>query len=45
MEVSSGEKYEYKVPTIAISLAVSAKQYEKVVQEFKIQLNELGADG
>ena len=45
MEVSSSEKYEYKVLTIATSLAVSTKQYEKVAQEFEMQLNELGADG
>ena len=39
------KKYEYKVLTIATSLAVSTKQYEKVAQEFETQLNELGADG
>ncbi|MCI9213375.1 MAG: DUF4177 domain-containing protein [Ruminococcus sp.] len=31
--------------TIATSLAVSRKQYEKIAQEFEMQLNELGADG
>lgn len=30
MEVSSSEKYEYKVLTIATALAESAKQYEKI---------------
>ncbi|MGY3662347.1 MAG: DUF4177 domain-containing protein [Roseburia sp. 1XD42-69] len=39
------KKYKYKVLTIATSLAVSTKQYEKVAQEFETQLNELGADG
>ncbi len=39
------KKYEYKVITIATALAVSTKQYEKIAQEFEIQLNELGADG
>ena len=39
------KKYEYKVITIATSLALGTKQYEKIAQEFEIQLNELGADG
>ncbi len=39
------KKYEYKVVAIATSLAVSTKQYEKIAQEFEIQLNEFGADG
>ena len=38
-------EYEYKVITIATSLAMSTKQYEKIAQEFEMQLNELGADG
>lgn len=43
--VSSNKKYEYRIITIATSLAVSRKQYEKIAQEFEMQLNELGADG
>ena len=39
------KKYEYKVVTIATALAMSTKQYEKIAQEFEVQLNELGADG
>lgn len=39
------KKFEYKVLVIATSLTVSTKQYEKVSQEFEMQLNELGADG
>lgn len=39
------KKYEYKVITIATSLALGTKQYEKIAQEFEMQLNELGADG
>ncbi len=39
------KKYEYKVITIATSLTMSTKQYEKVAQEFEAQLNALGADG
>lgn len=39
------KKYEYKIITIATSLAVSTKGYEKIAQEFEVQLNELGADG
>lgn len=38
------KKYEYKVITLATTLAVSTKQYEKIAQEFQAQLNELGAD-
>jgi len=39
------KKYEYKVITLATTLAVSTKQYEKIAQEFQAQLNELGAGG
>lgn len=39
------KKYEYKVVTIATTLAMSTKQYEKNAKEFEAQLNELGADG
>ncbi len=39
------KKYEYKVTTIATTLSISTKQYEKVAQEFEERLNELGADG
>lgn len=39
------KKYEYKVITIATSLAMSTKQYEKIAQEFEAELNKLGADG
>ena len=35
------KKYEYKVITIATSLALGTKQYEKIAQEFEMQLNEL----
>ena len=39
------KKYEYKVITIATSLAMNAKQYEKTAREFESQLNKLGNDG
>ncbi len=39
------KKYEYKVITIATSIAVTTKQYEKTAQEFEMKLNELGSDG
>lgn len=39
------KKYEYKVITIATTIAMSTKQYEKIAQEFETQLNELGSDG
>lgn len=38
-------KYEYKVTTIATTLPITAKGYEKVIQEFETKLNELGAEG
>lgn len=37
MEISSNEKYEYKVLTIATSLAVTIKQCENLSQEFEAQ--------
>ncbi len=39
------KKYEYKVITIATSMAITPKQYEKTTQEFETKLNELGAEG
>ena len=39
------KKYEYKVITIATSMAITTKQYEKIAQEFEAKLNELGAEG
>lgn len=39
------KKYEYKVITIPTNLAINAKQYEKIAQEFETILNELGANG
>lgn len=39
------KKYEYKVITIATTLVMSTKQYEKTAQELQSQLNELGMEG
>lgn len=39
------KKYEYKVITIATSIPLGTKGYEKVAQEFEAQLNQLGAEG
>lgn len=39
------KKYEYKVLTIATSLAMSTRQFEKTAQEFELELNKLGAEG
>lgn len=39
------KKYEYKVITIATTLVMSTKQYEKTAQELQAQLNELGMEG
>lgn len=39
------KKYEYKVITIPINLAINTRQYEKIAQEFETKLNELGANG
>lgn len=39
------KKYEYKVITIATTMAMTTKQYEKTAQEYETKLNELGAEG
>ena len=39
------KKYEYKVITIATSMTMTTKQYEKTAQEFEAKLNELGCEG
>lgn len=39
------KKYEYKVISIATSMTITTKQYEKTAQEFEAKLNELGAEG
>ena len=39
------KKYEYKVITIATTLAMNTKQFEKTAQEIEAQLNKLGSDG
>lgn len=39
------KKYEYKVITIATTMVMSTKQYEKTAQELEAQLNELGMEG
>mgnify|MGYP001025538081 FL=1 len=39
------KKYEYKVTTIATTMSITAKGYEKVAQEFETKLNELGTEG
>ena len=39
------KKYEYKVITIATTMVMSKKQYEKTAQELEAQLNELGMEG
>ena len=39
------KQWEYKVVTIATNMVLTAKQYDKAVQEFEARLNELGADG
>jgi len=39
------KKYEYKVITIATTLPVSTKRYEKIAQDFERKLNELGVEG
>ena len=38
-------KYEYKVTTVATTMPITTKGYEKVIQEFDAKLNELGAEG
>ncbi len=44
-EVGTMRKYEYKVTTIATTMPITTKGYEKVAQEFETKLNELGAEG
>ena len=39
------KEYEYKVITIATSMTMTTKQYEKTAQEFEAKLNELGVEG
>ena len=39
------KKYEYKVISVATSLPVGVKGYEKVAREFEDSLNKLGAEG
>ncbi|MBE6038916.1 MAG: DUF4177 domain-containing protein [Anaerofustis stercorihominis] len=39
------KKYEYKVITIATSIPLGTKGYEKIAQEYETQLNLLGAEG
>ncbi len=39
------KKFEYKAVTIATSMSITTKHYEKIAQEFETRLNELGADG
>ena len=39
------KKFEYKVVTIATSIAIGTKGYEKVASEFENQLNRLGEEG
>lgn len=39
------EKFEYKVITIATSIPLGTKGYEKIATEFKTTLNNLGAEG
>lgn len=39
------KKYEYKVITIATSMPITTKGYEKIAQEFETKLNELGSEG
>ena len=45
MEAGSMRKYEYKVTTIATTMPITTKGYEKVIQAFEAKLNELGAEG
>ena len=39
------KKYEYKVTTIATTIPITTKGYEKIIQEFETKLNELGSEG
>ena len=38
-------KFEYKVTTIATTIPITTKGYEKITHEFETKLNELGAEG
>lgn len=38
-------KFEYKVVSIATSIAIGMKGYEKAASEFENQLNKLGEEG
>lgn len=39
------KKFEYKVTTIATTIPITTKGYEKIAQEFETKLNKLGAEG
>ena len=39
------KNWEYKVVTIATTMALTTKQYEKTAEEFEEKLNALGAQG
>ena len=39
------KKYEYNVTTIATTIPITTKGYEKIIQEFETKLNELGSEG
>ena len=45
VEVCPVKKFEYKVTTIATTVPITTKGYEKIVREFETKLNELGAEG
>lgn len=38
-------KFEYKVVSIATSIVIGTKGYEKAASEFENQLNKLGEEG
>lgn len=38
-------KFEYKVVSIATSITIGTKGYEKAASEFENQLNKLGEEG
>ena len=39
------KKFEYKVIAIPRTVPIGTKAYEKMVTEFEIHLNQLGAEG
>lgn len=39
------KKFEYKAVTIATSIPLTTKHFEKIAQQFESQMNDLGADG